>query len=546
MLNSKYYRSLNISRRLFAILLSCGLASTIGGCSTMSALPEKVDTIITNGRILDGTGNSWRWDDIAVYQGKIVKVGNLGTMRAETTIDAKKQIVAPGFIDVHAHIEFGLFATPTADNFIYDGVTTVITGNCGGSATNLPAFFARIDKDKTSINVASLVGHNTVRRAVLDLANRAATPTEQSAMESLVAAAMRDGAVGLSTGLIYLPGTYSNTDEVIGLARTAAKYGGLYASHIRNEGNKVSEAINEALNIGRQANLPVQISHFKVGAPANWGRSTETLSLIEAARRDGLEVTIDQYPYTASSTNLGVMLPDWAGADGPEATNARIIKPDTKAKIVTEMLASMRASKRPDFSYAVVARHQTDPKLNGKNIAQINLSRGRSATAENEIETMLEIILAGGAQMVYHTMNEEDVKAIMRYPFNMIGADGGVQDGQGMPHPRSYGTNARVLGKYVREEKVIRLEDAVRRMTSLAAQKFQLKDRGQLREGFAADIVIFDENTVIDKATFENPHQFSVGFSHVLVNGVATITDGKHTGARAGQALRGPGWIGAK
>ncbi len=240
------------------------------------------------------------------------------------------------------------------------------------------------------------------------------------------------------------------------------------------------------------------------------------------------------------------MLPDWAGADGPEATKARIIKPDTKAKIIEEMLTSMRVSKRPDFSYAVVARHEADPKLNGTNIAQINLSRGRSATAENEIETMLEIILAGGAQMVYHTMNEEDVKAIMRYPFNMIGADGGVQDGQGMPHPRSYGTNARVLGKYVREEKVIRLEDAVRRMTSLAAQKFQLKDRGQLREGFAADIVIFDENAVIDKATFENPHQFSVGFSHVLVNGIATITDGKHTGARAGQALRGPAWTGAK
>ncbi len=269
MLNSKYYRQHSIVQRLLAILLVTGLMSAIAGCSTMNALPEKVDTIIINGRILDGTGNSWSWGDIAVYQGKIVKVGNLGTLRADRTIDAKKQIVAPGFIDVHAHIELGLFATPTADNFIYDGVTTVITGNCGGSATNLPEFFARIDKDKTSINVASLVGHNTVRRAVLDLANRAATPIEQSAMESLVAAAMRDGAVGLSTGLIYLPGTYSNTDEVIGLARTAAKHGGLYASHIRNEGNKVSDAINEALNIGRQANLPVQISHFKVGAPAN-------------------------------------------------------------------------------------------------------------------------------------------------------------------------------------------------------------------------------------------------------------------------------------
>lgn len=532
----------------FAKLLSVALLFSVlplhVGAS--KALPQMADTIITNGRILDGTGNSWFWGDIAIRDGKIIKIGKLGEMRATRTIDAKKQIVAPGFIDVHAHIEMGLFATPTADNFIYDGVTTVITGNCGGSATNLPEFFARIDKDKTSINVASLVGHNTVRRAVLDLANRAATAAEQQKMEGLVEAAMRDGAVGLSTGLIYLPGTYSNTDEVIGLARTAAKYGGLYASHIRNEGNKVSEAINEALTIGREAKLPVQISHFKVGAPANWGRSTETLGLIEAARREGLDVTIDQYPYTASSTNLGVMLPDWAGADGPAATKARILAPDTKAKIVEEMLTSMRTAKRPDFSYAVVARHDANPTLNGQNIAQINVARSRTPTAENEIETMLEIILAGGAQMVYHTMNEEDVKAIMRYPFNMIGADGGVQDGKGMPHPRSYGTNARVLGKYVREEKVIRLEDAVRRMTSLAAQKFQLKDRGQLREGFAADIVIFDDTTVIDKATFANPHQFSNGFDHVLVNGVATITDGKHTNAKAGQALRGPAWIGSK
>ncbi len=544
MLKYLVIRAFSFVKPSVATLVAAALAAAITGCSTTPALHPVVDTLITNGRVLDGTGNSWVWADIAIKDGKIVKIGNLSELRATRSIDAKKQIVAPGFIDVHAHIEFGLFAKPTADNFIYNGVTTVITGNCGGSATNLPQFLARIDKDKTSINVASLVGHNTVRRAVLDLANRAAATEEQQKMEGLVEAAMRDGAVGLSTGLIYLPGTYSNTDEVIGLARSAAKHGGLYASHIRNEGNKVSEAINEALNIGRQASIPVQISHFKVGAPANWGRSTETLGLIEAARREGLDVTIDQYPYTASSTNLGVMLPDWAGADGAEATNARILKPDTKAKIVAEMLASMRASKRPDFSYAVVARHAANPKLQGQNIAQINLARGRPSTAENEIETMLEIILAGGAQMVYHTMNEEDVKAIMRYPFNMIGADGSVQDGKGMPHPRSYGTNARVLGKYVRDEKVIRLEDAVRRMTSLAAQKFQLKDRGQLREGFAADIVIFDENTVTDKATFENPHQFSTGFSHVLVNGVVTISDGVHTGAKGGQALRGPAWVG--
>ncbi len=513
-------------------------------CTGCASLPDssKVDILLINGRIVDGTGNNWVRGDIAINAEKIVGVGRLGPLIADKIIDAKNRIVAPGFIDVHAHVEFGLFETPTTDNFIHDGVTTVITGNCGGSSDSLKEFFTRIDTSRTSINVASLVGHNTVRRQVMGLVNRAASSEEQQRMEALVDQAMRDGAVGLSTGLIYLPGVYSNTQEVVGLAKIAARRGGMYASHIRNEGNKVAEAIKEALDIGRAANMPVQVSHFKVSAPANWGRSRETLALIEQARRDGLDVTIDQYPYTASSTNLGVMLPEWAMEGGTNDIKRRLTEPATRAKIAAEMLANAQSQQRPSFAYAVVAQHAADTTLNGKNIAEINLLRGRSPGLAAEIETMLDLLISGGAQMVYHGMNEEDVRYFMVYPFNMIGSDGGVQNGRGLPHPRSYGSNARVLAKYVREEKIVRLEDAIRRMTSLAAQKFQLKDRGLLREGFAADLVIFDENTVTDRATFEQPHQFSVGFDFVLVNGAITINNGRHTGERAGRALRGPAY----
>ena len=529
-------------KSLFYLL---GAVWLLSGCTVLpvdAGRDGTADVLIRNGRVVDGTGNNWFVADIAIRDGKIAAIGNLDHYAAAKIIDADRQIVAPGFIDVHAHVEFGLFDNPTTNNYVHDGVTTVITGNCGGSADNLKEFFARIDSVGMSINVASLVGHNTVRRQVLGLANRAASAADQQRMEALVEQAMKQGAVGLSTGLIYLPGLFSSTDEVIGLARVAAKYRVIYASHIRNEGGKIVDAINEALNIGRAANMPVQISHFKVSAPANWGRSRETLALIEKARIDGLDVTIDQYPYTASSTNLGVMLPDWAVEGGSDAIRTRLLDPAQRQKIAAEILDSARTNKRPDFSFAVVARHAADTSLNGKSLAAINMQKGRPQIMEAEIETLLDLMAAGGAQMVFHGMSEDDVRYIMRYPFNMIGADGGVQDGKGMPHPRSYGTNARVLGKYVREEQIMTLEEAIRRMTSLAAQKFQLKNRGLLREGFAADIVIFDERKIIDKATFDNPHQFSAGISHVLVNGKSVIDAGRHTGNRSGIALKGPGF----
>jgi N-acyl-D-amino-acid deacylase len=523
-------------RKLLTAILLIACITCIGQTSC--------DILIRNGRIIDGAGNSWYYGDVAVTGGKIVATGKLANYTATKTIDANKMIIAPGFIDVHGHIEGGIFQWPTADNYIYDGVTTVITGNCGGSSSNIKNFFRRIDSLHPSINVATLYGHNTVRQEVMNRDNRLPSAAEQQQMETLVETAMKDGAVGISTGLIYIPGTFANTDEVVGLAKVASRYNGVYASHIRNEESKAVDAINEAIDIGKAANIPVQVSHFKIGGKANWGTSNITLGLVQQARQEGWDVTIDQYPYTASSTNLGVRMPDWAFAGGNDSLKMRLHDAAIRAQIKKEMLDQLRKYKFKNYSYCVVASYSADSTYNGKNITEINKLMGRKSKAAEEAETIMDMVEKGGAQMVYHSMNEDDVKYIMRYPFCMTGADAGVPvPGKGMPHPRGYGTNARVLGRYVREEKVITLEEAIRRMTSLAAQKFQLKDRGLLKEGMAADIVVFDDKTVSDHATFEQPHQYSTGFHFVIVNGQVVIDNSKHTGVRSGVALYGPGYV---
>ena len=497
------------------------------------------DILITNGKIIDGTGNNWYYGNIAIKNGKIIKTGRDVNLIAKRTIDAKGLIVAPGFIDVHTHLEGDEAREPLAQSFIYDGVTTCITGNCGSSETDLKKYFTWLDSLKLSINVASLIGHNDVRKAVMGRANRDATPEEMKQMENLVEKAMQDGAVGMSTGLIYIPGTYTKTPEIVDLAKIVSKYHGVYASHMRDEGDSVTEAIEEALTIGREAKLPVEISHFKLSGQQNWGRSKITIPMIEAARREGIDVTIDQYPYTASSTSISTLIPDELLADGQDSIAARLSRPEVKKYVINYIAAKLKKRKLSHLSYAVVAYYEPDTLYNGKSIEQINQMMGRKHSVKEEALTVIDIMMHGGASAVFHGMSEDDVKAIMKYPFNMFACDATIRVlGAGMPHPRGYGTNARVLGKYVREEKVLTLEEAIRRMTSLPAQKFQLKDRGLIREGFAADIVIFDENEVIDVATFEKPHAYSKGFHYVIVNGVLTVDNEKHTGARAGMALR--------
>lgn len=502
------------------------------------------DLIIRNGKIYDGTGNSWYYGDLAVKNGKILKTGYLTDIHASKTIDAKGLIVAPGFIDVHGHIEGGIITTPTADNYIFDGVTTVVTGNCGGSAGNIAEFLKEINKVQPSINVASLIGHNTVRSQVMNRDNRKPTVQEQQKMNALVDQAMKEGAVGLSTGLIYIPGTYAATEEVVELAKAAAKNHGVYSSHVRNEENEAVAAVNEAINIGKEANIPVQISHFKIGGKSNWGKSDMTLNLVKDAREQGWDVTIDQYPYTASSTNLGIRLPSWAFSGGNDSLIIRLNDLATRAKIKKEMLAQLAGYKFPNYSYAVVANYPTDTSMNGKNISEINTLMGRKSKVKYEAETIMDMVEKGGAQMVYNSMNEADVKNIMKYPFSMFGADAGVPvPGKGMPHPRGYGTNARVLGKYVRDEKVIPMEEAIRRMTSLAAQKFGLRDRGLLLPNYAADIVIFSETEVSDMATFQKPHTYSKGFKYVIVNGELVVENEKHLGTKSGKALYGSAFV---
>lgn len=519
------------------IVFLCCLHSLI-----LVAQQPTADILIINGKIIDGTGNSWYNGNIAIKDGKILKISRDASISANKVIDAKGMIVAPGFIDVHTHLEGDEIRDPKATSFILDGVTTCVTGNCGSSNVDIKKYLHWTDSLKLSINVASLIGHNDVRKAVMGRANRDATPEEMGRMKKIVEDAMKGGAVGLSTGLIYIPGTYTKTYEIIELAKVASAYKGVYASHMRDEGDSVTQAIEEALTIGREAGLPVQISHFKLSGQQNWGRSNETLGMVKNARANGLDVTIDQYPYTASSTSISTLIPDEILADGQDSIKARLSRPEVRKEVISSMLARLKKRKLKHFSYAVVAYHAADTTYNGKSIEEINTMKGRKHKAKEEALTVIDIMINGGASAVFHGMGEEDVKQIMRYPFNMFASDATIRIlNAGMPHPRGYGTNARVLGKYVREEKVITLEDAIRRMTSLPAQKFQLNDRGLLKEGFAADIVIFDEKVVTDVATFAKPHAYSKGFHFVIVNGVLTVENEKHLGVRAGRSLYGQG-----
>ena len=511
------------------------VVAVLGGLSARQA--PRYDLLIAGGTVVDGTGKPGVLADVAIKDGRIAAIGRIGRRSAKDVVDAKGLTVAPGFIDVHTHAD-DIAEHPRAENFVRMGVTTIVAGNCGGSALDIGETLTNVRQVGTSVNYATLIGHNTVRRAVMGTENRDATLAELARMKSLVWRAMADGAVGFSTGLQYVPGTYAKTPELIELARIAGNAGGVYASHMRNEGTELEKAIEETIRVGEAGGCRVQISHLKVDSPSRWGIGAQALAMIDRARARGVDVEADQYAYTAASSTLGIRFPSWALEGGQIAISTRLNDPATWERIRTGMRALLAERGIPDLSFAVVSSYRADPSFNGLSIKEIAARTKGSDSLDAQLEVARGMLAAGGASMVYHLMSDQDVELIMKHRQVGIASDSSVlTPGDGVPHPRGYGNNVRVLGEYVRKRHVISLEEAVRKMTSLPAEHFRFDGRGAIKEGYAADLVLFDATTVADAATYANPHTFAVGVPYVLVNGVLVVNKGEHTGMRPGQVL---------
>jgi dihydroorotase/N-acyl-D-amino-acid deacylase len=530
--------SLRRRRVLALFLVGCA-----GWAAAWAQTNEPFDILIRNGRILDGAGNPWFRGDVGIRGDRIAAIGHLPGATAHRTIDARQQIVAPGFIDVHNHSREAMFEVPGGENFIRQGVTSIIEGNDGSSPIPLAPFFEKTAATRLAVNVGAFVGHGSVRREILGAADRKATPAELEQMRRLVRQGMEQGALGLSTGLFYIPGAFAPTEEVVELARVAAQYGGMHISHMRDESASLLDSVRETIRIGEEGGLPTQLTHHKVIGKGNWGQTAESLRLVDEARRRGVDVSVDQYPYTASHTGTGAMFPPWAQEGGREKTLERFQDPPTRARIKADVARRIEVDRGGGDPANIQFSHcDWDASLDGKTLADVTRDRGREVNFENAAETAIEIQQAGGCQAIYHAMNEEDVVRVMQYPGTMIASDGGLHPfGEGVPHPRYYGTFPRVLGRYVREKGILRLEDAVRKMTSLPAQRIGQFDRGLIRPGMKADVTIFDPERIIDRAEFGNPHQYAEGMSYVLVNGAVVLDDGKMTAARPGQILSGSG-----
>lgn len=514
-----------------AALVSAFCLSSLPG-----SLPaQQLDVLIRGGRLVDGTGSAPRRADIGIRGDRITFVGDAAQrgVTAERTIDATGLIVAPGFIDPHTHSSGDLSGETTKANehYLLQGVTTVLTGNDGGGPVHVDSMLTRWEQQGIGTNAALFVGQGSVRREVLGMSDAEPTPEQLARMRELVAQAMRGGAVGLSAGLYYAPGSYASTEEVIELAKVAAAHGGVYDTHQRDESSYtigLLGSIAENIRIAREARIPVNISHIKALGTDVWGQSDSVITLIRAARAEGLRITADQYPYTASGTSLGAsLLPRWAEVDGRDSLRARVANPEVRARLVADMEDNLRRRNGPG---ALLLTGRGDSTLTGKTLEQIAKERGLSP-----IDAALEIILSSNPGVASFNMNEEDIRNFMREPWVMTGSDGSGG------HPRKYGTFPRKLRRYVFTDSVLTLPQAIQRSSALAAQTFGLTDRGVIREGAFADVIAFDPRTIADRATFENPRITSVGVQWVLVNGAISVENGRYTGALGGRALRGQG-----
>jgi N-acyl-D-amino-acid deacylase len=522
---------------------------------------DNFDIVFRNGKIVDGSGNPWFKGDVAVRGDRIAAVGSLGEHKAGVEIDASGRLITPGFVDVHTHTDLSFIINPKADSKIRQGVTTEIVGNCGSSVapvtelgksfessrleelgipwdwSSVAEYLERLERGGIPVNVGTLIGHGTVRASVMGYEARAPSAGELEEMRQLVDQGMRDGAFGLSTGIKYAPGVYAKTEEIVELSRVVARHGGLYATHIRNQGVNLIESVDEAITIGREAGVPVQIAHLKVKGRLNWGKSLNMLRVIDDARAEGVDVTYDQYPYTAASTGAFAITPSWAREGGVERFLERLKDPEDRAKIIEGV------SEQEDWTGSqklLVAKFDPDTSYEGRSIAEIAELRGKGRE-----ETMVELLEEAGGKvpLILFFGWERDVEAIMTHHAMMVGSDGSSlaaygELGKGKPHPRNYGAFARFLGKYVLGEQVVSLEDGVRRMTSFPALRYGLEGRGLLRKGYHADITVVDPEAATDTATFQDPHQYAQGIDHALVNGVFAVEEGEFTGRLAGKTLR--------
>lgn len=503
---------------------------------------QTYDVLIRGGTVVDGTGAPGFAADVAISEGRIAAVSRDGIdpATARTVIDATGRVVTPGFIDNHAHIQTTIDDHPLAENFLRQGITTILASlHSGAQPWPLDAY---ADSLRAAPNVGFFAGHSWTRMQVLGMEDRDPTPEELDRMRELVAESMRQGALGLSTGLLYVPANFAETDEVIELAKVAAAHGGIYVSHMRNEASGLLESVAEVIRIADEADIPAQINHHKATGAGQWGWSERTLAMIDSANAAGLSVTHDLYPYTASSTGSSILFPQWALAGGPEAFAERVADPETRARIEADMRRIFEVDRvGHDISRIQFRILPSDRSYDGRTLADYAADRGMPNDLDSGIALAIELQLRGGFSAIYHSMDEGDVVRILRHPLAMIETDGDpVGFGVGFPHPRSYGAFPRVLARYVREMGVISLEEAVKKMTSMPARWIGRTDMGVIAEGMRADVAVFDPETIADRATYTDPHQFSVGIEQLLVNGVPVIRDGALTGEKPGRWIRGP------